>query len=291
MTPPVDELRLLRFQDLARCVELSAEVGWNQNEGDWRFLLQHGVGYGIERGQLGLVATTMAWPMGEAFSWINMVIVKQECRGQGLARTLLSRCLADTAARGQVALLDATDAGSDVYGALDFAGSERVVRLWRSGDSFDFVRNEPLPPGWSVDLADDADLIALRALDQKVVGADRGTLIEAWFVRDPQAAQVLRDQTGKIRGFLLGRGGRTARQLGPLVVESARHARMLVTRALRQLSGPVLIDVPEVHLAWLGELHQWGFEPQRRFKRMGLHGASLPTKWSGYFATAGPEFG
>ncbi len=65
---------------------------------------------------------------------------------------------------------------------------------------------------------------------------------------------------------------------------------MLMSRALRQQSGPLLIDVPEVHLSWLGVLHQLGFEPQRRFLLMGQQEARLPTDWSRYFATAGPEF-
>ena len=290
MTRAVDELRPLRLSDLVRCVELSAEVGWNQNEGDWRFLIQHGFSYGIERREQGLVATAVAWPLGGKLVWINMVIVRRECRGQGLATRLLNKCWEDTEARGQVAWLDATDAGARVYGRMGFSGSDRIVRLTRIHNPLQVVRTEPLPVGWSVDLATGADLATLRKLDQQVVGVDRGTLIETWMNRDPTAAHVLRDRAGKIRGFLLGRGGRAARQLGPLVVESEAQGRMLVSRALQQQSGPLLIDVPEVHLPWLGVLHQWGFEPQRRFRRMGQQETSLPTDWSRYFATAGPEF-
>ncbi len=208
MTPTVDELRPLRLGDLARCVELSTEVGWNQNEGDWRFLIQHGFSYGIERSEKGLVATTVAWPLGGRLVWVNMVIVRGECRGQGLATKLLNKCWQDTQARGQVALLDATDAGARVYGRMGFSGSERIVRLIRNCDVLQEVRAEPLPVGWAVDLATGADLSALKKLDQQVVGVERGALIETWINRDPTAAQVLRDRAGKVRGFLLGRGGR-----------------------------------------------------------------------------------
>ena len=149
MTSWVDQMRPLRLSDLVRCVELSAEVGWNQNEGDWRFLIQHGFSYGIERSEEGLVATTVAWPLGGRLVWINMVIVRRECRGQGLATRLLNECWADTAARGQVACLDATDAGARVYGRMGFAGSARIVRLCRNGDLLQGVRTEPLPVGWA----------------------------------------------------------------------------------------------------------------------------------------------
>jgi hypothetical protein len=74
------------------------------------------------------------------------------------------------------------------------------------------------------------------------------------------------------------------------MVESARDARALVSRALRQLKGPVYIDVPEQHLVWMGELSKLGFQPERRFRRMGQEGVMLETDWDHYFALAGPDF-
>lgn len=283
-------VRTLSHDDLARCVELSSEAGWNQNEGDWRFLIERGYGYGIEMPGKGLVATTGAWSMGGVLAWINMVLVTPSWRGRGLAGALLSRCLADTKSRGQIALLDATDLGAQVYEKLGFAGTRRLVRLKRSGDHLKVPRAEVCDMGWEVRLLTDRDLDAVHRLDSEVLGASRRPLLAALLQRCPQASWVLLDASKKVRGFLMSRGGRSARQLGPLVVDEVRHARVLVTRALGQVSGPVFIDVPEDHLVWMGELAKWGFNPQRRFRRMGQDGVEMATDWSRYLAMAGPDF-
>lgn len=277
--------------DLARCVELSTEAGWNQNEGDWRFLLNHGHSYGVELEGQGLVATTGAWPMGDQFAWINMVLVTERCRGQGLAKAMLSRCIMDTEARGQIALLDATDQGRQVYLKMGFGGERRFVRLKRGGEERKSPRLEPLEKGWSVRLMAKADLGEVPGMDQKVLGASRGALLADLLERCPQLAWVLIDAAGVLRGFLMGRSGCSARQLGPLVAEGVRHARLLVTRVLDQVKGPIYMDVPEEHLAWMGELNQWGFRPERRFTRMGQGGVELETDWNCYYAAAGPDFG
>lgn len=283
-------MRTLRPDDLARCVELSSEAGWNQNEGDWRFLLNHGHGYGVEMKGRGLVATTGAWPMGDRFSWINMVLVTEKFRGMGLAKAMLSRCLMDTKARGQVALLDATEQGRQVYLKMGFGGERRLVRLKREGAEWKSPRVEALEKGWAVRLMEKADLPAVGGMDRAVLGACRASLLADLQGRNPKSAWVLLDAKGGVRGFLMGRTGRGARQLGPLVTEGVGHARLLMTRVLGQVKGPLYVDVPESHLAWLGELSQWGFGAERRFTRMGQVGAELETDWGCYYAAAGPDF-
>jgi len=283
-------VRTLGLGDLARCVELSKEAGWNQNEGDWRILIEHGHGYGIALPGKGLVATTGAWPMGENFAWINMVLVTEECRRQGLAGQMLNQCLMDTQSRGQIPLLDATDQGAKVYEKMGFAGEQRFIRLKREREVARNQRLESLEPGWSVRHMEESDLPEVRQLDQQVLGADRSALVRAFWKRCAMSAWVLRDKNRILRGFLLGRGGRTARQLGPMVVERVGQARTLMARALEEVKGPVYIDVPEIHLSWMGELTQEGFLPERRFRRMGLNGTELSTDWNRYYAIAGPDF-
>ena len=290
MTEETHHLRTLGPDDLARCVELSSEAGWNQNEGDWRFLLNHGHSYGVELEGKGLVATTGAWPMGDKFAWINMVLVTEQCRGLGLATAMMSRCLMDTKARGQVALLDATEQGRQVYLKMGFGGERRLVRLKRVGEEWKLPRVEPLGRGWSVRQMKKQDLKAVQAMDLAVLRASRASLLADLHERCPKSAWVLLDAVGALRGFLMGRTGRGARQLGPLVADGVGPARLLMTRVLGQMRGPLYMDVPEVHLAWMGELSQWGFRPERRFTRMGQAGAELATNWDSYYAAAGPDF-
>ena len=54
-------IRALQPTDLNRCLELSAEANWNQNEADWRFLLGNCRGYGFENEEGILLGTTMVW--------------------------------------------------------------------------------------------------------------------------------------------------------------------------------------------------------------------------------------
>ncbi|MGL1133766.1 GNAT family N-acetyltransferase, partial [Vibrio parahaemolyticus] len=62
------------------------------------------------------------------FAWISMVLVDPGCRRQGLGTRILEGCLAETARRGLVPLLDATEAGEPLYRGLGFGPLFRLTR-------------------------------------------------------------------------------------------------------------------------------------------------------------------
>ena len=71
--------------------------------------------------------------------------------------------------------------------------------------------------------------------------------------RQPGAAFVA-EVDGGIAGYALGRPGRIAFQIGPVVADREDVAVALVSHALARLDGPAMIDVPDAHAdlrAWL----------------------------------------
>jgi len=221
--------------DLEALLRLSGSAHWNQNEADWRTMLQLGRGWGIHAvsadGKVGLAASTLVLPYGSDFAWVSMVLVLPECRRRGFASRLLRHALDALAAQGRAAVLDATPAGHAVYVQEGFADSWGFAR-WRRE-----ARSGP-PAGAAADGAPstraltDADWPAIEALDTPAFGAPRRALLRALARRLPQAARVV-EQGGRLRGFVLARDGREACQIGPLLASDEGTARALLVYALR----------------------------------------------------------
>ena len=105
------------------------------------------------------------------------------------------------------------------------------------------------------------------------------------------AVELVALRDGRVCGLLLGRDGRTASQLGPLVAENAAIAQALLARGLAALDGPVYIDLADAQApvrAWLAER---GFAAQRPLTRMLLRRPTGFDDPARTFAVAGPELG
>ena len=71
----------LGAQHVAQAVILSREAGWNQNAGDWEYMIRHGHGLGYLDTDGRLIATMLAHAYGARFGWISMVLVTRPCDG------------------------------------------------------------------------------------------------------------------------------------------------------------------------------------------------------------------
>jgi len=272
-------------QDLPGCLELSKAAHWNQNAADWRLMLEIGRGYGLSLADGTLAASTITLPYGASFAWVSMVLVLPEHRRRGYATHLLRRALGDLSAERRAAVLDATPAGHEVYseeGFRDTWGFKRfALAAVKANDAIDTAGVRPLEArDWS----------RIRALDVEAFGADRTRLLEALPIRLPGAALVC-ERGGEVTGFLLGREGREASQLGPLVARDAPSARALLAAALEQVAPPLYLDLVDRESALAEWLEALGFAFQRPFTRM-VHGADrAPGNASLVFCPAGPELG
>ncbi len=278
----------LEERHIASAMCLSRAANWNQNESDWRMMLRLGRGFGLSAADGTLVASIVLLPYAERFAWMSMVLVSPGQRRLGYASRMLRRALAYLQSRGLPAVLDATPAGHEVYVQEGLH------------DSWGFQRYQLIEPaavsGWQDvsglnlrQLAAD-DWPRILAMDLPAFGASREPLLRALAERLPQAALVAwRGES--LYGYLLGRDGREARQLGPLVAQDLATAQALLSHALTRVPAPLYIDIVDRHMA----LGNWallqGFAVQRPFTRMVRGIAQAPGDSARVMLVAGPELG
>jgi GNAT superfamily N-acetyltransferase len=279
----ISEIDRLTRADLAEAQALVAEAGWNQVAADWRMFLDFGTAYAVR--DAGRVIATAAWIPYDACAWISMVLVAGTHRRRGLATRLLHRCIADVTVAGLTPVLDATPAGAKVYAPLGFLPAWRFVRLaaqrWTAPPAAASVTLEPITDDiWP----------GLCAYDAQVFGNDRSAILARLRGRLPPAELVAR-RDGRIVGMLLGRDGRTASHLGPLIAEDDAVAQALLARALSRIDGTIYIDVADAKPAVRAWLETAGFTVQRPFTRMLLGRDASFDDVARTYAVIGPEFG
>lgn len=264
-------------------LRLSRLAGWNQEAADWRFLLEAGRGTGIWSPDGRLAATLVELDHAPSWTWIGMVLTDPDFRRRGLASWLMRRGLERIASAGRVAVLDATPAGENVYRPLGFAGTERISRYFHPAAEGRAVREAGSGADWAE---------AVERRDRAAFGADRGRLLRHLAGREPSLFRVWRNEDDAVAGYLLGRNGTRAFQLGPLVGPDASVAEALLQDGLSRLGGaPVYLDVYDRHTVLARHLEATGWTRERGFLRMSRGGAEPTADAAMLFATAGPELG
>ena len=266
---------------------LSIEAGWNQNVADWRFMLEAGRGFGLRGADGKWQASSLVLPLGEKLAWISMVLVTKASRRGGVGTGLLKRCIEDVRAFGAVAGLDATEQGRPIYLPLGFRDLYEIAR-WH----VDEVKGAPIAPPAGVTLRPfvAADLPRLTAYDKPRTGMDRPALLMHLTARLPAAAWVA-EISDRIAGYSLGREGRGASSIGPVVADDEDIALALIAKATTTAAGPFIIDVPKVHRKVTAWLQGEGAVSPRGYMRMTLGTAPGVDDPSHVFALAGPELG
>jgi len=274
----------LTDRHLAGCQALSQSANWNQNEADWRVMLAIGRGWGLTLADGTLAASTVILPYGGKFAWISMVLVLPEHRRKGYASLLLQRALKENARLGLTSILDATPAGHEVYVQEGFQDRWGFRRYSLTSFAKDLSLGKEVRPIVKTDWP------ALLELDLRAFGASRERLLRNLASRLPEAALAV-ERDGKLAGFVLGRDGREARQIGPLVACDAGAANRLLNAAVAGVRPPVYMDIVDHAPSMQAWALARGFAFQRPFMRM-VHGAGLaPGEQSLVFCPAGPELG
>jgi GNAT superfamily N-acetyltransferase len=267
--------------------ELSTAAGWNQTERDWNFLLRTGHGFGFETDEARLVASTVVTSYGKEVAWVSMVLVAPEFRQQGLAAALVGHALSLADRQSRVPLLDATLAGRQVYAAAGFRDLFGITR-WMAPANI---------PRHSADTL--ARASPMRAIspwtpwDETRFGVPRKPILAELASGRPDLAFQCDDLERDVHGFCLGRSGRVATHLGPVMADTAEVALTLLRTACDRTTGPAVCDVVEGCGAIERELMDRGFAPQRPFIRMArgpIEPWGIATGKSLYM-TAGPELG
>ena len=265
-------------EHLAGCVALSKSAHWNQNEADWRLMLETGRGWGLSAPDGSLIASTLVLPYGD-FAWVSMVLVDPAHRRQGHASRLLRTAIADLANRGLTPILDATPAGRMVYSGEGFSDRWGFKRFF-------LARKRTAPSSArAARPIRESDWSEILKMDLEAFGASRERMLRALHARLPQAALIVEGE-----GFVFGRDGREAKQIGPIVARGADTAGLLLGEALRAIETPVYVDVAD-HGALEASVEALGFSFQRPYTRMVRGPRAAPGKQELVFLVAGPELG
>ena len=267
---------------------LSIEAGWNQNVADWRFMLGAGRGFGCVGPDGKWQASSLVLPLGQKLAWISMVLVTRDRRRGGVGTGLLKHCIEEVRSAGAVAGLDATELGRPIYLPLGFRDLYAIAR-WH----FDDARSAAISPPAGVSLRPltAADLPRLALYDRPLTGMERPAILAHLALRQPGRAWIAEDVGKKMVGFVLGREGRMATSLGPVVADDEAIALALIAKAAGSAPGPFIIDVPVAHRAVRAWLEGQGATSPRGYMRMTLGEAKGLDDPSHVFALAGPELG
>ena len=266
---------------------LSIEAGWNQNLADWQFMLGAGRAFGCRGPNGQWQASSLVLPLGRNLAWISMVLVTKERRRGGVGTGLLKRCIDEVRSAGAVAGLDATEQGRPIYLPLGFHDLYAISR-WHFDQARDAVAP---PPGIVLRPAGLADLQRLALYDRPLTGMERPSILAHLALRQPGRAWLAEDAAGRIVGFVLGREGRTATSLGPVVADKEAIALALIAKAAAAAAGPFIIDVPVAHRTVRAWLEAQGATTPRGYVRMTLGEAKGLDDPAHVFALAGPELG
>lgn len=275
----------LEAADLDAAQALVAEAGWNQSRADWQVFLDLGRGFAVRDSSAGLAATAATLPYPSGFGWISMVLVAKAFQRRGIATRLLGRCIQALQDEGKVPVLDATPAGREVYRPLGFRDGWAIMR-WRRKPGFSGAQSNRR----GVRLLMDEDWQGALGLDRQAFGCDRGPLLERLRARSGGFA-CISEESGRLRGFLLGREGRVATQLGPIVAKDEAAAAELAAWAAERIASPMVVDALMRHDSFSRALAAQGFEKERPYTRMALGREELFGDPARLMAIAGPELG
>lgn len=277
-----DALNLDNFRPAEAFVR---QAGWNQVEADWRLMLSIGKGWGMSRDGR-LVGTVVAIPFGSEFGWISMMLVDKAEQGRGIGRKLMQAALADWEQTGRVAALDATPAGKPLYLSLGFVESMTIGRFAGEGKRIPPVA---IPGGLSIRPITPSDMGQILDHDRIVFGADRASILNQLRERRPDLAWLAL-KAGEVVGYVFGREGRIATQIGPLVTAEPEMALALLSACCKGAPGALRIDIPRQKTQFVNTLADCGFLAERDLFRM-WRGSSGFGDASNVFAIAGPELG
>src|SRR5205814_235054 len=125
----------------------------------------------------------------------------------------------------------------------------------------------PTPADATIRPLTDADWPALCAYDTAAFGAERSAVLAGLRGR-LLAAELVAERAGKLAGFLLGRDGALAAQLGPLIAADDTVACALAARALERAQAPLFVDLADSKDELRRLLDARGFTAVRPFTRM-----------------------
>lgn len=215
---------------LAGALKLSRAVSWPHRMEDWALLLSLSRGVVILDGET-VLATALATPMGPVAT-ASMIIVDGARRGAGLGRRVVEAAMARIAPREW--RLIATQDGLPLYERMGFETYGEILQF--QGMANPSMQNLPLPQ-----LASEADLASLTALDRATSGTERPALFAALLA---QGRIVIMREGNRIVAFAAQRRFGRGMVIGPVIARDRAEAQALIDPLIASCAGQfVRIDM------------------------------------------------
>jgi len=275
-------LRTMTPEDISVAMRLKDAAGWNQTVADWaRFISDSPEGCFVMECHDNVIGTSATITYDDKFSWIGMLIVEEQYRGQGIGTALLERAIHFLDSQKIPTIkLDATPQGKPLYEKLGFI-SEYDIERWMLSRTAKEKVTENVPV-----LIEDV----LR-IDRKIFGANRNELLRS-LVQEAPHLTLVHQQEGEITGYSFGRLGSRADHMGPWIARNEDAAeRLLNSFLLRSSRELIFVDCLRQNLWAVPLVKARGFEFSRPLTRMFRGTNRHAGKVELLCASLGPEFG
>lgn len=215
---------------LEGAVALSQAAFWPHGRDDWAMLHRLSEGFAVlSDGQL--IGTTLRFDFGPSLSALGMIIVGENHRGRGVARTLMAAAMVAQPARAF--RLVATPLGQPLYQKVGF---EEIAEIHKFEGQ---VQHIPCT-GVATD-ASAADFDAIRQLEATSFGAERNAVID-WLSAHAQFAVT--HNAGQVTGYAAMRQFASGYVIGPVVAPDADQGRTLIAHLAKDRHGAqVRLDI------------------------------------------------
>ncbi len=277
-------IRGLSAGDLPAAVGLSRAAGWNQNEADWRRMIEmEPAGAFLALWSGAPAGTALACTFGPV-AWIAMVLVDDKLRRRGIGGELMRRALGFLDERGVRSVrLDATPLGQPLYETLGFHAEYSLARhagVLAAATEKDTPEVEP----FRVEFAE-----AVFELDRRMTGADRSKFLRRVLRERAEDVRLVRGRNG-LAGYMATRLGARALMLGPCLGDAHAGPLLLADAVRRHAGQEVYIDVPVGRVEAERLLQEKGLTVQRHLLRM-VRGEPAGEQTASLWTSSGPEKG
>jgi len=272
----------MTIKDIPAAVGLKNIAGWNQTAADWERLLSASPdGCFVAEDDGRVIGTTTTISYENKFAWIGMVLVDPSYRGRGIGTELLQRAISYLDSSSIPCMkLDATPQGRPLYERLGFVGEYEIERWMLKPQLREETESNEL-----------GALGDVFRLDREIFGADRSGLLGSIAEEEPHFTLVAR-QENRIAGYVFGRPGSFAVQMGPWVARSREVAATLLDAFLRRVRREmVFVDCVPGNPWAIPLVKARGFEFSRPLTRMFRGTNEHAGRPNLLGAILGPEFG